>query len=262
MTMHVSDITVRSRGDGIMDLVLDRPAKKNALTATMIEDLGSRLDELRASPGLRVVRLRGAGGAFCAGADIEDWTDIPAARAELQSRRGREVFRRLAELPVPTIAVLEGPVLGGGLELALACDLRVAARNARLGMPEPSLGNLPSWGGVARLVDVAGLGVTRRMLLTAEIVGADRAAALGIVHDVVDDDRLDAATDALTERIAANDPASLALAKLVLAGFESDAPTESALAGLSALLEGSHERKTAFLAARAARHAQKAEVGR
>lgn len=243
--------------DGVADLVLDRAGKRNAITTQMLLEIREAIRRVSSDPGVRVLTVSGAGGMFSAGADIAEWHAIGAAQAEHQSRLGREVFRELAGLDAPSIAAIEGAALGGGLELALACDIRVTTTEARLGLPEVSLGNLPGWGGIARLIDIAGIAVARRMILTAEIVDGEEAARRGIVSTAVAPDRVDGEVHDLVGAICAADMASIALAKSVFAGFVSDTPSEPGLAGLSAVSEASQARKQAFIDRRRSRAQRK-----
>ena len=245
------DITDTHRAD----LVLDRPAKRNALDRAMLEELRSRVREIAARADVRVVVVSGAGGVFCAGADIGDWAEPPPGTAEELSRLGADTFEELASLPQPTVAVLEGPVLGGGLELALACDLRLAAETARLGLPEVRLGNLPSWGGLPRLVELVGPGVARELLLGGAPVAGTRAAALGLVSRAVPAAGLPAEVASAVDDLLAGSAEIQALAKRVLSGYHRALPTEAALAAHTATLPASRERKRRFLAERAARAA-------
>lgn len=245
-------VTLDVDPDGVATLLLDRPAKRNALDRAMLESLGAAVGQLAARDDVRVVVVRGAGGTFCAGADIADWVGIPGPVAAELSGLGRDVFAALAALPVPSLAVIEGSAIGGGLELALACDLRVAAADAVLGLPETRLGNLPSWGGVPRLTAVAGLGVARQLLLGGEMVSGARAAELLVVGAAAPPGGLDALVRTTVERLLAADPAALALAKQVLGG-PPDSPLEPALAAYTAGLESSRRRKQDFLDQRARR---------
>ena len=250
-------VTLRVDPDGVGHLTLDRPEKRNALDEWMLLSLRDRVEELRTRDDVQVVVVRGEGGVFSAGADIGDWVAPEHTVAARLSRLGSEVFDSLARLRQISIAVIEGTAVGGGLELALACDLRIAATDAMLGLPELGLGNLPSWGGTARLVDVAGLGVTRQLLLTTQMIDGRRAAELHLVGSAHEAAQLDAAVDALVQQTLASEPWSVGLAKSVLAEFEQHTGLEAALAAYTAGLDTSRDRKQAFLdrkaAARAAR---------
>ncbi|WP_420110815.1 enoyl-CoA hydratase/isomerase family protein [Pseudactinotalea sp.] len=245
---------IRSFADGeVGHVVLDRPQKRNAMTTEMLLEVRDRAHEL--AQQVRVICVRGSQGVFSAGADIAEWFDVSADTAESRSARGRTALTELSALPVPTIAVVEGLALGGGLELALACDLRIAAVDAKLGLPELTLGNLPGWGGMARLRDVTSLAVVRRMVLTAEIVDGDEAARRGIVHEAHPPAEVDAAVERGVAAVLTTDAASARHAKMVMVGLVSDSPTEPAIAGLSAVSQASHARKQAFLDGRRAKAA-------
>ena len=130
---------------------------------------------------VRAVLLRPTSPIFCAGADLHDWADVTPKEAQRLSALGSRAFQALADAPVPVVAVLEEAALGGGLELALACDLCIATRNASIGFPEPRLGNSPAWGGMSRLVDSVGPATARDMLLTGDVVSAEAAHRMGAI---------------------------------------------------------------------------------
>ncbi|MGH7476635.1 MAG: enoyl-CoA hydratase/isomerase family protein [Longimicrobiales bacterium] len=194
-------------------ITVNRPAKRNALNATVRREIVEALDALRADQDVRVVVFTGAGDkAFIAGADIEEF----AERTPLEQRRamaGRNVFEEIAAFPKPTIARINGFALGGGCELALACDLRIAGRSARLGQPEVKLGILPGGGGTQRLPRLIGAGRALRLILTGEMIGAEEAERIGLVEWVVDDAELDAKTAAIVDALASYSPIALGLIK-------------------------------------------------
>lgn len=251
-------VTLEVDARGVAHLTLDRAAKRNALDMAMVDALAEHVATVAADPSVRLVVVRGAGGTFCAGADIADWAAPSNAVAADQSRRGADAFGALAALGVPSVAVVEGVCVGGGLELAMACDLRVATDGALLGLPELGLGNLPSWGGTARIVDVAGLGVARHLLLSGELVSGARAAELLLVTEAVPATGLDAAVEAVVDRLLAAEPLAVSLAKTALAGFAGHLPHEDALAAYTAGLDSSRDRKQDFLDRKAAARAAKA----
>ncbi|RVA86321.1 enoyl-CoA hydratase/isomerase family protein, partial [Mesorhizobium sp. M7A.F.Ca.CA.004.01.1.1] len=157
--------------DGAIGVVtLRRPEKFNALDIPMLRALETALDAAEMAEGVRVVLLRGEGKGFCAGGDVEAWARMSAADFQVQwVRYGHRVFDRLARLRQPTIAVLSGHALGGGLELAVACDFRVAETQVKLGFPETSIGVVPGWSGTQRAVRRFGAQTVRRMALGGEI---------------------------------------------------------------------------------------------
>jgi enoyl-CoA hydratase len=197
----------------VATITINRPDKRNALNAAVRRDVIAALDELRADDDVRVVIFTGAGDrAFIAGADIGEFAD----RTPLQQRdvmNERRVFDEIAAFPKPTIAMINGFALGGGCELAMACDIRIAARSARLGQPEIRLGIIPGGGGTQRLPRLVGAGRALRMILSGELIDADEAFRTGLVDSLVDDADLLHHTTALARQIAAASPVALRLAK-------------------------------------------------
>ncbi|MHB8418998.1 MAG: enoyl-CoA hydratase/isomerase family protein [Myxococcales bacterium] len=213
-------------GQGVGRLTLNRPEARNAINLEMAQALRAALEELAAQPELRVLILQGAGDkAFAAGADIGD----------LHARRSREalfsinarLFQAVEDFPLPTIAALRGYALGGGLELALACDIRLAADDAKLGLPEVSLGIFPAAGGTRRLPRLVGDGLARELIFTGRVLGAEEAARIGLVNRVVPSAALHAEASKLAGEIAGNGELALRIAKLGLLatsrGRDSDA---------------------------------------
>src|SRR5690606_597544 len=198
--------------DGVATITVNRPEKRNALNAAVRRELIQALDALAADGDVRVLILTGAGEkAFIAGADVAEF----AQRTPLEQRgamSGRTAAEALAAFPLPTIAMINGYALGGGCELALACDLRVAARSARLGQPEIKLGLIPGAGGTQRLPRLVGLGAAMRLVLTGELIGAEEAARIGLVDLVVDDAELAPRTQELARTIASHSPVAVRLA--------------------------------------------------
>ena len=168
-------------------MTVDRPEAMNALDRPTLEALRDRLLELRDDSGARVLILAGAGGkAFVAGADIKYMSGLGVEEAKEWGGLGHNCGQLLETMPKPTIAAIDGFALGGGCELALACDLRYASSSAKLGQPEINLGIIPGWGGTQRLARVCGLGVAKDLILTGRVVGADEALRIGLVNGVHD----------------------------------------------------------------------------
>lgn len=198
---------------GVATIVVNRPEKRNALNATVRREVVEALDALRKTPEVRVVVITGAGDkAFIAGADIAEF----AERTPLEQRaamEGRRIFEEIASFPKPTIAMINGFALGGGCEVALACDLRIAARSAKLGQPEVRLGILPGGGGTQRLPRLVGIGRALRLIMTGELISADEAERIGLVEEVVDDAELAARTAEVARTLAGYSPVALKLIK-------------------------------------------------
>lgn len=206
-------VLLTEHADGVAWLTLNRPAKRNALNMALRGALDATLDDLAADDDVRVVVLTGAGSAFCAGADL---SDAPATTRHPMAQPGRPVAQSLAAFVKPVIAAVNGPAFGGGLELALACDLRVAARGATFALPEVRIGSLPGSGGTQRLVHAVGPAVAARMVLSGEPLPADEALRAGLISDLVEPGELTAFTARLAGTISGNAPLSLLAAKRCL----------------------------------------------
>jgi enoyl-CoA hydratase len=219
-------ITIAQR---VATITINRPDKRNALNSAVRRDILLALDELRAESEVRVVVFTGAGDkAFIAGADIREF----AQRTPLQQRtlmEERRIFDEIATYPKPTIAMINGFALGGGCELALACDLRTAGRSARLGQPEIRLGLIPGGGGTQRLPRLVGTGRALRMILTAELVDAEEAYRIGLVDMLCDDDVLRERTMDMARTMAGFSPVAVRLAKAAVAAA-AEAPLAAGLA--------------------------------
>ncbi|MER9580544.1 enoyl-CoA hydratase/isomerase family protein [Mesorhizobium sp. M0276] len=231
-------VTFEQHG-AIGTVTLRRPEKFNALDIPMLRALETALDAAELAEGVRVVLLRGEGKGFCAGGDVEAWAQMSAADFQVQwVRYGHRVFDRLARLRQPTIAVLSGHALGGGLELAVACDFRVAETQVKLGFPETSIGVVPGWSGTQRAVRRFGAQTVRRMALGGEILLAPEALALGVVDRVVETGNAHGEARAWGEKIAERGPLATEAAKLMIAvaeGEESAAATEALASGFIAM---------------------------
>ena len=233
--------TVRLERQGqVADLVLDRPQRLHALTLAMLDEIDVHLDKLADDDTVAVVRVRSAGSScFCAGADLDEFAaHTPSDIWRRWNRRGQEVFARLAGLPHPSIAVLHGHALGGGLELALHCDLRVAAITARLGLPETTVGTIPGWSGVPRLAELVGPGRARLMILTGRLLDAPVAYDWGVVEVVAEPADLDAAVDRLTAELLDRPVVAMRLARELLARSGSPERLAGALAAATGTTAG------------------------
>ncbi|CAL8973219.1 Short-chain-enoyl-CoA hydratase [Propionicimonas sp. T2.31MG-18] len=186
------DLVLRETRGPILLATLNRPTKGNALNRPILAELDQVIHGIELGFGTadapRVLVITGSGSkAFCAGADVTELNGIGEHRAREQMRYGQLLFDRLEALPVPVIAAINGFALGGGLELAMACDIRVAAATARLGQAEINLANLPGWGGTQRLPRLVGRGIANEMIFGGETITAARAHETGLVNRVADD---------------------------------------------------------------------------
>ncbi len=248
--MNYTSILVSVDG-GVASVVLNRPDVRNAIDKAMIDELHHALDKLGARDDVNAVIFSGAGGkAFAGGADIAQLRARKSPEA-LQAINAR-LFQRIEEFPAPTIAAITGFALGGGCELAMACDLRVAGRGAKFGQPEVSLGIIPAAGGTQRLPRLVGLGRAKELIFTGRIVDAAEAERIGLVNFVVDDDRVLARAHALAADIAKQGRAAVRMAKIALnassrtgqdAGFLIEKVAQAVLFDSA----DKHARMTAFL---------------
>jgi enoyl-CoA hydratase len=175
------------REGGVAIVTIDRQQAMNALDVGTLTDLRDRLRELADDEKTRAVILTGAGDrAFVAGADIKYMSELDVDQAKGWGALGHEAGRLLETMPKPTIAAVNGFALGGGCELALACDIRYAASTAKLGQPEVNLGIIPGWGGTQRLARVCGLGVAKELIFTGRLVDAEEALRIGLVNGIYD----------------------------------------------------------------------------
>ena len=222
--------------DGAVAVVtIDRQAALNALDLPTLTELRDRLLELRDDPGARVVVVTGAGErAFVAGADIKYMSRLDEEQATAWGRLGHEAARLLESMPKPTIAAVNGFALGGGCELALACDIRFASTTAKLGQPEVTIGIIPGWGGTQRLPRLVGIGVASELIMSGRLVDAEEALRIGLVNAVFAPQELMEKALELARSLAEKSPLVLAAAKAAMSEtFHGDLDAEArAFAGL------------------------------
>jgi len=201
--------------DVVATICLNRPAKHNALTPEMLAQLEEILIGLDADRDVRVVLVTAAGDrSFCAGADIKRFKALQPLDMWAQwTRGGHRVFDHLAGLRQPTIAAVTGNAYGGGFELALACDLRILANDATLGLTEVGIGTLPGWGGTGRLRDLIGAGRTKEMIFTGEPLSAERALSWAVVNQLAPKAEVITTAHALAVKIASRAPIAVQMAK-------------------------------------------------
>jgi enoyl-CoA hydratase len=206
--------TAGDRVEGVATLTLSRPDARNALNAQLRDELTGVLSAVGDDDSVRVVVLTGdeEGGAFVAGADVTELRERDAIEQREASERPR-IYERVANLSKPIIARLNGHTLGGGCELAQACDVRIAAESAKLGQPEINLGIIPGGGGTQRLPRLVGEGQAMRLILSGELIDAEEARDIDLVDEVHPDDELDEAVYDLAESMAEKSPVALEFAK-------------------------------------------------
>jgi enoyl-CoA hydratase/carnithine racemase len=249
MSATVPEKTLVVSLDGpVATITLNRPEKLNALTLPMLAALEAALVTIDADPEIRVVVIKGSGSkAFSAGADVVAWSSLaPLDMWRTWTRTGHRVMERLESLRQPTIAALNGIAYGGGLELALACDLRLAADHVKLAAPEVGIATVPGWGMTTRLATVIGPARAKQMILTGLPIDAERAASWGLVSEVVPAAELGSATDELAARIAAQAPVAVQVAKELIDATRPRTSLEALGGGLTAFTDDAREGQAAF----------------
>jgi len=242
---------------GIVLVTINRPEKRNALSRAVVRELGAAFDRVAEDPAIRAAIITGAGDvAFVAGADIGELAGFSGAEMRQYSLDGQRAFRRLESAGKPSVAAVNGFALGGGLELALAATVRVAAENARLGQPEVKLGLIPGFGGTQRLPRLVGRGRALWMLASGEPIDAAEAWRIGLVNAVVPPAELLGRSRAWLGNVLQNGPLAVRLAMEAVdmglnGGMEEGLQLEAALFGLSAASQDGREGIGAFLEKRA-----------
>lgn len=206
----MSQVLLKLESNGVATLSICRPEALNALNTAIIRQIDAYVDQINADPSIRVLVIHST-GHFAAGADIKAMIDCDPAGAK--DFAFTDTFCKIAALRVPTIAAMEGYALGGGLELALCCDLRIAAESAKMGLPEINLGIFPGAGGTVRLPKLVGSAKAKEMIFTGQTLSAQEARAIGLVNTVVADDETLAAAQKMAGKIASKAPLALQLAK-------------------------------------------------
>ena len=231
----------------IARIMLDRPEKLNALDPEMLAALEDAVTQAEQSRQVRVIVLAAAGEkAFCVGADILAWTALsPLDMWSEWIRRGHRIFERLERAKQPVICAIQGFAYGGGLELALACDIRIVTDSARFAMPEVKLGTIPGWGGTDRLPKLIGNARAKQMIFTGEPIAADVAERWGLVNEVVPVASLSDRVTELAEKIAGNAPVAVQTAKQLITS-PSSATLESLAAAVNAFSDDAKEGLAAF----------------
>lgn len=197
--------------------IIDRPKALNALNSQVLDELDALLDAVRKDSDIRVLILTGGGEkAFVAGADIGEMSTLTKAEGEAFGKKGNDVFRKLETLPIPTVAAVNGYALGGGCELSMACDIRIASDTAVFGQPETGLGITPGFGGTQRLARLVGPGMAKQLIYSAKNIKADEALRIGLVNAVYPAEELLAQATKLAETIARNAPIAVRACKIAI----------------------------------------------
>ncbi len=256
----MGDLVRTDQRDHVRILTVSRPEKLNALNAAVVEELSAAVAIAESETSLRCVVITGAGEkAFIAGADIAELARLTPVEGREHARRGQALLDRISALPFPSIAAINGFAYGGGLELAMACTLRVASENTRMGLPETSLGILPGYGGTQRLARIVGRARAFELVLTAEKgLTADEAERIGLVNKVVPAGQALEGALAMAGKIAANGPVACRYAmEAIRRGLDMPLSEgqllEATLFGLCAATDDMKEGMTAFLEKRPAR---------
>ena len=256
------DTILLERDGAITTVTLNRPSVLNALNLRMLDELAETFGELERDDALRAVIVTGAGAkAFAAGADIGELNALPNARAaEAQALKGQALTSRIEGMRVPVIAAVNGFALGGGCELAMACDMRIASENARFGQPEVNLGILPGYGGTQRTTRLLGEGMAMYLCLTGEMIDAQEALRIGLVQRVTPLDGLLAEAKRIAGLIASKAPLAVAAAKrAIVSGASMPLPDglalEALLFGQVVMTDDFREGSQAFLDKRKANFA-------
>ena len=255
---ETSTIRLERESDGIAIITVNRPDKLNALNADTVSQLDRTVRDVRDDDSVRVVIVTGSGEkAFVAGADIGELSRMGPIDGVQVSRAGQTTFRMIETLPKPVIAAVNGFALGGGLELALACHMRIASSRAKFGLPEVKLGIIPGYGGTIRLPRLVGRGRALELMLTGEMIDAEEAYRIGLVNRIAEPAALLDTTRELARKIIANGPIAIALAlesvdRGMSTTIDDALVLESNLFGLLASTEDMREGMSAFLEKRKA----------
>lgn len=203
--------------DEIAIITINRVKVYNALNRQVLDELLNAVHEIENNDEIKAFIITGAGEkAFVSGADINELMDVRPVDAVEFMFFGQTVFNRIEQSPKPSVAAVNGYALGGGCELAMACDIRIASENAKFGQPEINLGNIPGWGGTQRLTRLVGIGHAKELILTGQIIDAARAERIGLCNSVVKPEALMDEATALAKLIASKGPISTRLGKLVV----------------------------------------------
>jgi enoyl-CoA hydratase len=237
---------------GIGILTMNRPAALNALNKETMDELADFFTAAAADTSLKVLIITGAEKAFVAGADIKYMLPMTPAEGQAWAREGQTVFNMIEFLPQPVIAAVNGFALGGGCEMAMACDIRIASEKAKFGQPEVTLGIIPGFAGTQRLPRLVGEGIAKELIYTGDMIDAQEAYRIGLANKVVPAEELMSAAKAMAEKILQRGAYSVQMAKVSIhSGLNTDLETgskfEASLFGLTCSTEEKKEGMTAFV---------------
>jgi enoyl-CoA hydratase len=217
---------VLQKEDKVAMLTISRPKALNALNTETLKELELAIDEIASDNDIYAVILTGEGKAFVAGADITEMKDLDVMGGRGFGNLGNKVFRKLETLEKPIIAAVNGFALGGGCELSMACDIRIASSKAKFGQPEVGLGITPGFGGTQRLARLVGTGMAKQLIYTGDIINAEEALRIGLVNKVVEPEQLIEEAKLLAKKIANNAPIAVKLCKTAInRGMQMDIDT-------------------------------------
>lgn len=248
MDYEILNLTV---DENIAILTINRPQALNALNSRFFSEMDAMIKQVSGMPEIRAMVITGEGKAFVAGADIAEMVDMEPAQGTAFSKTGQNTFRSLEKMEVPVIAAINGFALGGGLELAMGCDVRIASSKAKFGQPEVNLGMIPGYAGTQRLPRLVGLGDALLLLMSGEMIGADEALRIGLVQKVTEPEQLMEETMKIAKIIASKGPEAVKKVKYVtrmgrMMHFEDGSKLESEFFGTQFKAEG-EEGMRAFL---------------
>ena len=214
----MSDCVIVNREDSVATVTVNRPEKRNAMDIPTRKELRAAFEDVADEDEVRAVVLRGAGdGAFIAGGDIESFSEFDHMEAmEYVTKHAQGLYNYVANLPKPTIAAVDGPALGGGTEISLACDIRLASEDALFGLPEVTIGVLPAGGGTQRLQQAVGTGMAKELVLTGRVVKANEAEDIGLINHVYPSEEFEDEVNAMTEQLTSQAPVAQRMAKAAM----------------------------------------------
>lgn len=197
-------------------IILNRPDKLNAINSIMLQELSEAIDFVKKEKNIRCLVIKGQGKAFSSGADLKDLKELTSENVKQFSRMGQKVFSKIEKLSKPIIASIDGLVLGGGLELLLVCDFKIASENSEFGFPEIKLGLVPAWGGTQRLPSIIGFSNSKRLILTGDRITAYEALKIGLIDKVVPSKDLESETEFFLKKLCNNSIEAIKLSKLLI----------------------------------------------